>query len=345
MAGFCGMCGAQIDPQTGLCPNCDQKKTVETVFEEPVTEMPVLAEPEKPIKNKKAITGPSKLVSVLGAVCLFITVLCALTICIVRGVLTEEATRNLLNNITLTDAMSAAGLQSNADNQKLIRFMEKEFDVKITEKEINQFVDDSTIKDFIAEKLGAFFTGYFEGKSEIVITRADVVKLLNDNRRLINKEFDTNLSESDLDKLANWVIGSEEEAAAMTLLTSDAVKESYPGVYVVTTVALSYVTMWVLVAFSLAVIALLLWNSPTQSMLVSGIVFTALGGLSFAAAAIAAWFHGLWATVVGGSVVGILIGNVLTAGLIPGGILLVLGVLSLVGRGLILKSRKKLAVV
>ena len=103
--------------------------------------------------------------------------------------------------------------------------------------------------------------------------------------------------------------------------------------------------MWVLVAFSLAVIALLLWNSPTQSLLVSGVVFTALGGLSFAAAAIAAWFHGLWVTVVGGSVVGILIGNALTAGLIPGGILLVLGVLSLVGRGLILKSRKKLAVV
>lgn len=341
MAGFCGMCGAQIDPQTGLCPNCDQK-AVETVFEE--LEMPVLAEPEKPIKNEKANIGPSKLISVLGAICLFLTVFCALAVCCIRGALAEETAKKLLDNITLTDAMSVAGILPDADNRKFINFMEKEFDVKITEKEINKFVDDSTIKDFLAEELGAFFDGYFAGKAEIVITRAKVMGLLQDNRRLVNKTFDTNLSDSDLEKMTNWIMESEEETAQKTLLTSDTIKESYPGVYFVSTVALSYVTMWVFVALSLLAIFLMLRNSLTQGMLVSGVVLTTIGGLGFVAAAGAAWFPGLWAMLVGGSAVGVLIGNILTAVLLPGAVLLAVGVLSLVGRGMILKSRKKLAV-
>lgn len=361
MDSFCGMCGAKVDPQTGLCPNCDREALEAAVVTAPVAEQEVVAqtmedlvvEPvtasaaqqKQPVKKvakaKKTNGGLTTVISVLGAICLLITLLASLVIYDVRAVIAEDAAQDILDNIALSDFLSANKDLAGGDAQKFINHMDKEYGVKITEKDVNEFLDQPAIKNYVAGEIKLFLNDYLEGDAELVISRSEVSELLQKNRRLLNKTFDADLSEEDLEKLANWVMESEDGTATITVLTSQTIKDSYPGVYYVSTIGLSQVVMWVFVALSLLIVFLLMRNSLTQGMLVTGILFTVVGGLNFCVAVVVTSVYSLWEMLAGSSVAGILIGNVLSAGLIPGGCLLAVGILLLIGRGVIVKARRK----
>ena len=346
---FCGMCGARLDEQTGLCPNCNQ----ETGMQQPEAEVevPAVTEPvatevveETPVEEKtpkKKSKAMVTLVSVLGAICLVIAMFSALTIYVVQSTVRGESQREVLQDVDLVDMLTSTGIYTKNNAEKFANYVNKEFGTDVTHSDITDLLSRVSMEKVVADKLTKFARDFGEGETEITLTRSEIERLLNSNKKVIDRKLDMNMDEEDAAKIADWILESKEEDAELVIMDSRQLKNDSSNIYYGLKLILSQALLWVMVAVSVLVICLLMINSLNQGSAVVGVVSVVFGALWFVPAALTAWLSVIWEMLTGGLAIGTLVGNILAAGLIPGAGLLVLGVVLLVARKVIGNLRKR----
>lgn len=76
-----------------------------------------------------------------------------------------------------------------------------EGEVPLSKEEFSEFISDSTISDYMAEKLAGYAEDFINGTQNTVITNEEVQQLLEENMALIEEKFDVQLSEEDKKEL------------------------------------------------------------------------------------------------------------------------------------------------
>ena len=325
---FCGHCGSPIDNSTGLCPMCKQE------------ELKPASKIEENISNNKFINKSSAskiIITVLLSICLFITSLTATLIFDVRYSLKPNNARYLLNNINVAELFSYAELSSENDLEDFYKYMSENYDVEMTDRGLNSFVNDSTVKDFLAEKVSYFYEDIIDGDAEIKITKNEVSELIENNLEEFENEFDVQLSPYDAEQIAIWIFGTETSF----LVDSTAILQETPAIYYIFTIGFSYVTMLAFIILSIVIIFFIIRNNYLRAFYAIAIVYISLGGLLSLIAMLSAWIPPLWKIICADSFVGIVVGNIFSQNALLSILLLVFGIAVLLSRSLLIKYRKK----
>lgn len=67
--------------------------------------------------------------------------------------------------------------------------------LNITEEQVQKFVEESTVSEFLSEKLAGFAEDFINGTSETTITTEEILGLLDENAELIEREFQIKLDD------------------------------------------------------------------------------------------------------------------------------------------------------
>lgn len=384
MANFCGKCGSGLDAATGLCPNCDseqlnamriekEKQTTNTskfcsycgdtvnsvtgLCTNPncVTNVRRQTKPVVESKNTKSKTTTT-LISVLLAICLFITSALSVVIVDVRNTLKKDNIGKIIGNVQVTEFVDQESIDdfSNKMNEK--------FGMEITAKKINKFFNRSTAKSFISKKAVKFSEKLFAFEdAELSVTKDEFMDFLYDNSDLIDwgDEYDYDYSYDDYDDYYNyysysnyysdvydtdykieyitdWIFDDDE----MIIIDTAKLKSDYAVLYYLVTIGLSYFALAFFIILSAVIIFFMIKNKSLQAILGIGITFTVLGSITGIAAVLSGWITPVWEAICGNSPIGIVIGEVAFINAVLSLILFVLGIALIVFKNLALKHNK-----
>ncbi|MBR6549197.1 MAG: hypothetical protein IKT68_06605 [Clostridia bacterium] len=365
-AAFCGNCGGSIDPQTGICPNCgnggfqqtanayygenggyqpvennyyeeigggqqaDNTYYVENNGFQPMNTAPAVA--QKPAK--KASVGTT-IVTVLLALVLVITSLVWTTIFQIRGAMNEDNIEDSLNQVQVSDLLNEMDLISSRERREFYTYLDQNYGIQISDRKIDDFIERTTIKKFLSEKISDCCDDVFEDEVlDITFSRRDVRNLLMDNRDVIYDEFGVYLDDYQLNDIASQIMVEERVAATVDL------REQLPdGLYDLVYVVLSYTTMTIFLVISLLVVFLMLKNNLSQGLCTAGTVFLVLGGLACLVALFANWLTPQWADLWGGELMGKLLSSILLEGIWINLIMAIVGIGMLCAKKIFVKKK------
>ncbi len=325
---FCTYCGSTMDEQTGLCPNPACVSNVPAAVSTPA--------PQEITEKKGKKNTVKTIIAVVLSICLFYTMLFAVAIWDVRRAVTEDGAESLLEGVQATaflDDADAAVTDNLMD--RFYEVMEEDYGADISDRQLNNFVNESSVKSFLAEKISDFSESFFDGEGELVIKKREVINLLRKDLDVIEDEFDVVLSDSAIYEIADMIFLEDE----LLILSTEDVKDHAPALYYAASIGLSYVTLAVFLVLSALLILALIKNDFYQALCGIGVVFTTLGVLTGLVAMLAGWIPPLWEALCGGSFIGVIIGRFIAINSWSSIVLLVLGVGLLVALNLLLKRR------
>lgn len=364
MAKFCGKCGSPTDSATGLCPICDRDRLNSlsggTAAATPTSYCPVCGNvinaqnglcsnpncstvkgkastDSAPAENSESKPKKSKsksattITTILLSICLFFTSLFSIIIIDVRNALDEDNVEGLLDNIKATDLLDSAGSASNNDLMRFYNSLKRKLGIEMTDDRLNNFIEKSTVKEFVAEKIADFFEDFYEDEGKLKITYREVSTLLKRNSKVINEEFGVHLYNSELEMIADWIFADKE----ILIIDSQTLKDETPVIYYGLHIGFSYITMTVFLLLSALIIFFMIKNSASQGSCGIGVNLIVLGAPLTLVAVLAAWLPNLWSNVCGGSFIGILAGNFFAVNGLIGFAVFAVGIAVLVARGLI----------
>ena len=137
--------------------------------------------------------------------------------------------------------------------------------IEISGKDLDTFMDQSTIGPFLYEKLGACTNDIFTGSGESGITTQELEDLLKENAPLVEEVFDLELSDADIERIAANV----EESGTLNYFSAQSLKQEAAPVYYAIQIGLSW---WVIgfVVFLALVFVLLLALVNKQALRTCG---------------------------------------------------------------------------
>lgn len=71
-------------------------------------------------------------------------------------------------------------------------------EVPVTKAQVQDFVEKSTVKDFLADKVAGMVEDFYAGESKTAITKEEVKQLIRENAALIEENFGVAITEEDL---------------------------------------------------------------------------------------------------------------------------------------------------
>ncbi len=322
-SNFCSKCGSTIDKQTGLCPNCDNFGT--DSYQESVPKTETLKE-QKPKKSKAVTT----LITVILSICLFLTSAFAITIYSVRNAVKEDNAEKLFENVNVLVL-----LENSNDLERFYTHMSSLHNIQLTDQKLERFIDKSTIKPYVAEKISDFAEDFFEDYAELKFSKREIANLLQRNSSVINDEFGVYLMDYEIESIAEWIIGEDE----VVVINISDFKSDNSALYFVISIAISYITMAIFIVLSALIIFFMIRNNLSQAVCGISINLIVFGGLTSIISLLAALITPLWQTICGDSIIGMVIGNIISVNALLGIIFLILGVSALVIRKLVIKNR------
>ena len=344
---FCIKCGGTLD-ENGLCPACDAPAPVvdlAAMAQSAVITEDAPAEAAEP-NNKGAEKASvlSVIATVLLSVCLFVTMLASVSIIAVRTTVSEGGISSLTENLDVAQLLQSSGVADGDSFDELYHRLERDYGVYLDDDELAELIEDSTIPAYVSQKAGDFSGDFFSGDAELVITKEEMIELIEDNLDLINdaqiKGYDgPRVQPADCEQIADWMFNGDE----LVLLSTDDLQEQSPALFQAANICLS----WVALAFFLLLSALIGFvmcrNSLSQAAIGGGVVFILLGGVAALAAALVMWIPGLWASIAGDSLVLSIVGSLLAVNGLLFAILLAVGILLPVTRTVVKHILKKQA--
>lgn len=347
MANFCGKCGTPLDSETGLCPVCDAKPSepeinvaipvapkVQIVEEKPEEQPAVSNEPqntEKPKEPQKAET-PKKakkkkpaavtvIITVLLSILLFITTIASVTIYNVREIIKEDHIEDIVDELKVAKMFGEGRLD------KFYSYLWSDYQMHVTDRSLENFIEDSSIKEMIVEKVADFGDDIFEdGSAKIRVKVEEVAEVLYDESNLIEKHFGARLSYSEIYEIADWMIKDDQ----MVLISTNTLEIDVPWVYFTLRVVLTYIMLAVFIVLSILFIIIMIKNSLSQAAVGTGIVFVLIGApilLSWPfGAAVSSAFKAMIPSSIVGPVVGAAMAKLVSICAGIGAILFVVGI-------------------
>lgn len=204
----------------------------ETPAAEPVTEVtaaeeaaaePAPAEPSaEPVKKAKkkhkkphvAVRILMQLLSLVLCLALLVGVVAATLVADLRRVTTKDGIKQIIVSLldrptVVRPIVGAAGIRlnsttdqaSSATQDALIDLvmqnlvMEDGTPIDISREEIEAFVEESTVKDFLAEKVAGHAADFITGEVTTEITTEEIQQLVEENKDLIEEHFDVEVTE------------------------------------------------------------------------------------------------------------------------------------------------------
>ena len=82
-------------------------------------------------------------------------------------------------------------------------------EMNLTLETVQQFVDESTLKDFIAEKGASLITDYYTGENTTAITEEEIQEQLEMNKDLIKETFDYEITEEKIQEITTKVVEND----------------------------------------------------------------------------------------------------------------------------------------
>lgn len=189
--------------------------------------MPAPAKPQKVRKIKRSRPWPLKILMELIAIILCLTLFVVtiagalvvdLRVMTSKGgfekILTELITSTMSQpensaqapasngSVTLLSNTSAAAV-SNPITDMVYDMLQDQFgqDLPLSKEEVSDFINNSTVKDFVADKVSGAFDDFFNGTSNTTITKDEIVDLVKDNAPLIKETFGVEITEEHLGQL------------------------------------------------------------------------------------------------------------------------------------------------
>lgn len=351
---FCTTCGAPKGAD-GLCPNCDavtpaaptevlSEDPGATVLlaEEPVEAAePVIAPAPQPVKKASAVTV---IITVLLSICLFITTTLSVGVLTVRHTISEGGMENLAEQVDIAEMLKTTGAANGETFNTFYERLQRDYGVELDDEKLGEMLEDSTVPEYVAEKISDFAEDFFAGEAELVITKDEMVDLVWDNRKLIEDEipddFEIEIDElymEDCEDIANWLFNGDE----FVILSTDDLRKESVALYQGVSIGLSYLVMGFFMLLSALLLFVMCRNSLSQTAIGSGVVFILLGGFTSLAAAVVAWIPGLWASIAGSNPALTLVGDVLVINAPIFVTMLAVGILLPVIRAIVKKVTKK----
>ncbi len=225
--------------------------------------------PENTLAGKKRKQGP-KFVAVLLSILLFFFASGAFGVFFVRNTLSGNTFENII------DATEEEWSKRFSDTDFTDSMLD-DYGIRIDEDNIVEFLEESTVKEFISNKVSDFFDAVFDGENELVFTSDEIKELLEDNEDAIEEVFDKRFTEEELEDISKRVVGDSHE---YVIKIDEFVPEleEYDELLDIFTTVFSYTTMVILLALSAAMIFLLVLNSPTRAACGIGVNLILIGG-------------------------------------------------------------------
>lgn len=354
---FCTKCGTPKGAD-GLCPQCDATvipaDTPTELLDETIGATVLLddggvvtveaAEPAiypavQPVKKASAVTT---VITVLLSICLFITATLATGVMTVRHTISEGGMEDLAEQVDIAEMLKTTGAANGETFDQFYQRLERDYGAQLDDDKLGDLLEDSTVPEYVADKISEFADDFFAGEAELVITKDEMVDLLWDNRKLIENEIPDDferdrLYKEDCEVIADWMFNGEE----FVLLSTDDLQDDVPVLYQTVTIGLSYLVMGFFLILSVLLLFVMCRNSLSQAAIGGGVVCILLGGVASLAAAVVAWIPALWASIAGTNPVLTLLGSVLVVNAPIFIVMLAVGILLPILRTVIKRIVKK----
>lgn len=353
----CPSCGAAMLPEQRFCGNCGASGTAAPAEPAPqpqvIAPQPEPVEPEVPKKparrKKKKNPYPRRgvwrtLLAIVLCFFIFLWSFAALTVFNMRHAVTADAFQDCistvvtgvnLDKITASDIISGAEGENKTLAQWATELISSKYDgqVEITVEKLDRFLDESTIPDFIGGKFSDVVKDVYCGTADAAITTAEIETLLTENASVMNDVFGAQLSDDAIRDIAAKL----EDMGALSYLTTVNLQRTAAPVLNVVQFLLSY---WVIGLFALlALMSMLLLAICNKWKLLRtcgdiGITLIVASGILVLAGLFTMLLPDVWNSIFSISIVGTVTGNVLTSGVLPSLIVLGVGVLMILVRGI-----------
>ena len=164
-------------------------------------------------------------------------------------------------------------------------------EVEIEKEAIQAFVEESTLKDFIADKSSSIISDLVTGENTTTISGEEIKQLLEENKDLIEEHFDVTISDEQIDQVAQMVeelpvVQEIQKNGVAGLLangaspdggddaqggpaSSDPLAEIRNAIAIISSDTVLFACIGAC-AFVIALLFLLAWNKPYIAMLYSG---------------------------------------------------------------------------
>lgn len=74
-------------------------------------------------------------------------------------------------------------------------------DLPLEKEDVRDFINNSTVKDFLTDKVSGTFDDFFNGTSNTTITKDEIIGLVRDNAPLIKESFGVEITDDQLEEL------------------------------------------------------------------------------------------------------------------------------------------------
>jgi len=212
--------------ETPAAESCEEEIPAEAA---PVEQVPVKTKKVKKIRHRpwplKILLG---LVAFVLCIVMFVVTVAGALVIDLRVMTSEGGIKEILTQLilpakptasdrlsvgmTLTAASPAPGTGAGTgETEEMSNFLidaafdilHQQFgeDIPITKEQVGSFLEQSTAKDFLAEKISGVMDDLLNDTNTTTITREEIMDLVKDNKQLIEQTFDVTISDDMLDEM------------------------------------------------------------------------------------------------------------------------------------------------
>lgn len=331
---FCTVCGGTMDSKTGECPRCAEADS-QLAAMVPLAEQVAGDLPESAEQTREKSKNGKRWVTVVLAFPLYLLLLLVTVLFSVRQATSQDGIQAMLQDMQPSALIGMLGLDGGAE--EFCNNLSEYLEVPISLDELDEFAEESTLKEFAAAHLGAYAEDLYTGDDAFSLKTADVEEFLYDNHRVVEKVFDVSLTETEIREISDWLIDEE----TVDRLSVNALKSDVPAVFYGLHIGLSYLMVGVLLLLAILCLFFMLKNKLSLGIYGFGIVLCVIGGVAGLATLFAALVPSLWELMCGHSLVGFAVGQVLCVNGALYGIVFATGVVVLIASFLIVKFLKR----
>lgn len=207
----------------------------------------------------------------------------------VRNLISSGGISAIIENVKIEDALEGFDDLDIKDFYNEVKEnLENAFGVTPTDKQIESLIKDTTIKDFISDKLGDAAEALLEGEeAEVRINKEEIDKILRENKNEIEKILGTSISSDDIKSVTEKIFDESDE---LYVISTRELTDRVPAAFYAVRFGLSYIAVAILTVLCLIVFVIMSFTNFRLTSWLCGItlalvgasciIFSAFGGLN-----------------------------------------------------------------
>ena len=330
---FCGFCGNETDGTTGICSVCGAStNNVEKIS------LVVKNQKSPKVKTRKST---NTVAIVFSSFLLVFMILLTVVIGSVRTLKESDTIEEVLDRMDLVELIDEnfriqVKERGAMSIQAFLDYYYRDQNIDMTTKKFSRFVEESTIKEFFAEKCEEYIEEILDDESEFSFTQQEFVNLIDENISEFEKIFDVYVSYNTYELYEHFDEVTSGTGKVKNFSTYD-FKDNNPVLYYSVKVIFSSVTWIVLIVVCLMLAATIILAGRNKGLSAIAIVSIIIGSIMVLALPVAYLLHMIFDSGIATAIILTALSNgfLLYAGMI------VFGILVFVVRKLIFKILEK----